>query len=128
MKTIIENLPVTLTQEERISKGKALAAVLREVAETEEAAKDAAAEFRGKVKGLKVKAGALATEVDTGKESRPVECCWHPNLEAKTMELYREDTGEFVRSRPMEYEDKQEHLPGFNVEDLDDARQKRGAH
>lgn len=108
---IVEVLPVILTEEEAKAKAKALARKLREIGTLEAAAKDAAAEARKEIKAAQATADLLAHEVDTGKESRPVECYEVPNLEAKTMELYREDTGELVRTRSMDYEDRQEHLP-----------------
>ena len=110
-KKIVDILPVVLTDNERISKAKGLSKSLRTIATLEEAAKDKAAEFKQKIKAEKAVAGLLATEVETGKENRPVECYEVPNPENKTMELYRDDTGEFVRSRPMTTEDRQEHLP-----------------
>ena len=108
----IEFLPVQFTPAERLDIGEQLARAVqsRQDAEDQKKAKDA--EHKQLIEALNMQTKRLTRRLSTGSEMRNVSCRWlleDPTPREKT--LVRLDTGETVRTVPMQDHDYQMDLP-----------------
>ena len=94
-------LRVALTVDETVTKGQALVRVLQARDQKQQAMKDAAAEAKAKLAELEHGAHELADDVRLQSEYREVDIIERPELESRSMVVYRCDTGERVESRAM---------------------------
>lgn len=97
----IENLPCTLTEEEKAVKSKELCTTLLERAALELEKKDTMADFKKSLSDKNDEIDELARLISTGIEYRPVACRDFERFERNQVETVRLDTGEVVRSRVM---------------------------
>ncbi len=103
-------LPVDLTEEEFIAKSKELSKKNKELESLDEEKKKAAAEFSSQIKSVTSEIKHLAQIVETSTEYRAVEVKKDEDIERFVVNYYRRDTGEFVESRPMTYDERQVQL------------------
>jgi hypothetical protein len=107
-KVVVENLFVDLTDEEVSTRGEELAKCIQRQLELKDEKKKWAEEWKTRFAVEERRAGELSKTVETRRERRPVECEERPHGTRGTVELYRKDTGEFVTSRPMTTNEKEE--------------------
>ena len=97
----LEKMPVVLTDEERSMRARE-AARLHCLAEArEEHKKEITKELGEEIKALRTEARTAAVAANTGVEDREVPVSPRMNNERFTVEYYRDDTGDLVRTRPM---------------------------
>ena len=94
-------LLVLMTADERALKALTLSEKLQETGKIEEKAKEASDGFKKQLKSLELDVNALAQEVRSGKEAREVDVFKRSNVEARTWEVIRADTGEVIDSSTM---------------------------
>jgi len=104
-----EVLPVNLTEEELRYKGDALAKKMLERDKLEYEKKVKAAEYKERIDEINVEASALAGNIRTRSEMRPVACLDEKDYDARRINRIRCDTGEIISSRPMDIDDLQEN-------------------
>lgn len=94
-------LPVKLTDKERKMKGEMLAKAVEERQKIEEEKKEANSTFTARLKASATEIRHLAKVVDSGQEYRdvPVRIEFFPRKGIAN--VYREDTGDLVNTRPM---------------------------
>lgn len=97
----LERMTVSLTAEERDMRAREAARFLAEYRQREDHKKEVVKELTDELKDIREKAEAAAHAANTGVEEREVPVSPKPNNERLIMEFFRDDTGEFVRSRPM---------------------------
>jgi hypothetical protein len=100
-KKIIKDVPVTLTPVERERKGIELAEVLQTKHDHEAHQNAVKANWKKEIQETDVDISRLRRIVQTGKETRAVECKENPNWTTKLVEIFRLDTGELIDFRPM---------------------------
>lgn len=100
-----ELLPVPLTYDEQLQRGKDHAALCQRIAIAKDDAKEEAKGRKLAIKKLETEECELRDVVNTGKERRPVEVRDEYDKEAKLVVTIRLDTGEVVSSRPMTSEE-----------------------
>jgi hypothetical protein len=105
-KRTVLTVPCGLTEDEFKTKSSELARKINELRRTEEAKKDAAAEWKLKIDLLKAEVLTLTDVVSTKTELRPVDCEEVPMAGPGTVEVVRCDTGEVVRVRSMTEDEK----------------------
>ena len=108
--TIIRELECKLTQKEWRERARRLAQSPVERAGLETEAKRVASEYKTKIGKLEEEERRLASAVREGVEYRDVACHEEKRLEQNAMVLLRDDTGEVVEERPMDYSDRQAEL------------------
>jgi hypothetical protein len=106
----LEFLPVKLTQAELITKGKELAEETQKLEQTEEEKKLAMDSFKERIQSHQHRIKNLAHLVDTGEEKREVEVFERKCYAERIMETFRKDTGECIRTRPLNEDEYQENL------------------
>jgi hypothetical protein len=109
MREICE-LPVKLNEQEVLGKADQLVAKMASLHDLEEKKKLDAKQAKDEIEALERKAKKLAREIADRAELRQVDCRWERDNHRSSMVLYRTDTGEVVRARPMtadELADKQ---------------------
>jgi len=107
-----EELPCQLTERERTDRGRQLARKSVELTRHEDFAKDEKKKLADVEKKLTKETKKLARIVDSGEEHRLVECYHSPNKERFEIDTVRIDTGEVVRSRPMDPSEKEDTRQG----------------
>lgn len=112
----IEQLPVALTPEELLVRGKMAASLGVQIYEKKEAQKAATAAAKVEIERLEDEQGKHLQEIHTGNETRPIECFEQPDFARNMVDILREDTGAVIRSRPMHPNERQTAM------DLGDAR------
>ena len=116
METITERvktrlLPCRLTEEEIDLRARLNSNKMQELLNAEQAAKDVAAEWKEKVKGIRANVQDLTTVVNTGVEFRDVEVYERQNHTDGTVEIIRRDTHEVIDTRSMKAHERQHRLP-----------------
>jgi hypothetical protein len=105
--TTIEQLACEMTPKERLLKSTELAKKIDEQVALEEEKKGFNEAWKGRKNTVDLAVRILASEVRTGKETRPVECFESPRYGEMMVDLIRSDTGEVVRARPMHPSERQ---------------------
>jgi hypothetical protein len=100
--SIYHSLPCKLTRQEREERAAQMAKQHRELVESEEAAKTAATAAKEAQKDMKSHLARLARALETGSESRQVECIEEADIGKLEINTVRMDTGEIAWSRPMD--------------------------
>ena len=103
-------LPVKLTSEEKIEKGKALADQYAIVADLHVEKTAAASRIKSSIESAEAVAASLARIVRDGAEDREVAVMEQKNFDRRTVETIRLDTHEVVSTRPMSRDDAQAGL------------------
>lgn len=110
-KNTIRTLPVKLTQEELVAKAQENARQIQKCVALEDAKKEAMAAFNADLKVLDAEIVDASRVISSGEENREVDCDERFNLDAKTVEVWRLDTGELALTR------------GMTRDEVDEARQ-----
>jgi hypothetical protein len=112
LKTETRLLPCPLTDSELLAKGDALANCLRLIEEEKEAQEAEKSAMKERLAGFLLQLGKLRQEVQERREFRdvPVEIRVRSMLEATVAET-RVDTGEVIRERFMDDDERQMKLP-----------------
>jgi hypothetical protein len=100
-KMIIKDVPVTLLPVERERKGIELAERLQVKFDAEAHQNSVKAAWKKDLHELDVDIARLRRIVQSGTETRAVECQESPNWSTKLVEIFRIDTGELIDFRPM---------------------------
>lgn len=101
-----ERLPTSLTDDERNARARNATSLHHELEMLRERKKEAAKEYGEQIAELETALAESAKAARTGMEERDVEVRWSANIDRCVMELFREDTGEKVRERPMTDEEQ----------------------
>jgi len=134
---ITRMLPVELTQEEMLARGRELAAVSGQLGAAHadldtqsEDWKETKKALQNAIEHLEQELRDLAQIVRSGAEDRSVECYQTRNEATGTMEVRRVDTGELVSTRQLSEDEKQATLPFDGPppaeEDDDDSQPEPG--
>jgi len=112
LKTEVRKLPCPLTDGELLAKGDALATTLRAIEEEIETQEETKAAMKERLAGLKADVGKLRQEIQERREWRDVhvDIVIKNRLEAIVSEV-RKDTGEVLRDRFMDDDERQQRLP-----------------
>lgn len=94
-------LPVKLTQDELLAKGKSVAEKARNLSKLKSGLKDSADSFKQKIKLEEAEQAELLRDIGNGTEQRHVDVMTRFFLEEKKAEVERLDTGEIVDTRAM---------------------------
>ena len=105
-----EILPCVLTPEQTNARGEEAAKIQGDIERAQEAKKESAADFNSTLEGLATKRAKLCQEIRERREFREVETIIRRNETERMMETVRTDTGETVRSRPMDRHELQLEL------------------
>ena len=106
-----EKLPCELMPSERASKSDELAREVKRNGELEAQKKLLVARFGKDIKASDQRIAELAEEVRTGIEYREVQCSERVGYPANVVEMiWRHDTGEVFRKRPLSPDEKQADL------------------
>lgn len=100
-------LPVPMTQEEMITKAKAMARLNQNADALTQEAKDKGAELRTEARRARADAIEIQNQIIIGAENRPVLCFERLDTERNLVEIIRADTNETVDTRPTTPEDRQ---------------------
>jgi hypothetical protein len=104
-------LPVKLTEDELLQRGKIAAEAIEKKASLKDGLKNAAAVFRGKIKLQDEIINKLSHQISTGEEDREVEVKIKKDHENKRYMEVREDTGEVTVDRAMTPGELQTEIP-----------------
>jgi hypothetical protein len=107
---IEKSLPVTLTPEETLDKGKELAKLQQDKVSAEEQAKSAAATFKDKIQGAQSSINILSRDISNGYEYRMVDCYWEIDYIKRKKILIRTDTGEVVKTEDVSASEMQKEM------------------
>lgn len=110
------DLPCRLTEAELIDRGQSLAATREQYRDVQQAAKDAAKEFRDRLATIEAELDRLAEIVRERHEPRPVRCELRPDYQRGVVDTVRLDTGEVASSRALTEAERQGWLPGAQSE------------
>lgn len=99
---------VKLTDHEVQLKGEKLSAVVKKLEDIEVRKKAAARKLKDEQEDASLAATSLATEIETKREVRPVQCFW--SMDTDTWRLIRKDTGEIVDEQPVTMADRQSEM------------------
>ena len=108
----LEYLPVPYSPPERQALGEQLARATMAKTELEEGKKARDAEYKDDLEKISLSIRSLCRKLHSGNEYRNVSCEWileDPTPAEKS--LVRKDTGELIRTVPMQADDYQEELP-----------------
>lgn len=108
---VTRNLPCVLTGQEIGDKARFVAISMQEYSKLEEEAKESAAEFKSRLKGIRERMDKESECVSTGIEHRGVQCIWEFYPARGEKELIRLDTGDVVQVKRMSDEELQVALP-----------------
>ena len=111
MDKIKKSLPVKLTTEEFVSKGKEISREQNEMVRLMSNLKEVSSDFKAKIAQKEAAINCLSITISNGYEYRDVDCQYTYRPDAGLKDLYRNDTGEMVRTEAMTPEDFQEVLP-----------------
>lgn len=120
----IRILPVKLDHETLFARGQELGKKESDLAKLAEDKKAAASKFKSKIEECAAEITKLSSAVNTGYEDQEIGCSWRLDYQRKCAELFRDDTGEIVQSRPLTREELQEAL--FKDRDVKDRAPAKG--
>jgi hypothetical protein len=104
-------LPVKLTTDEQIAKGKQLAEAVRTLVNVQAQAKSAASQFKAKIDEQQAKINGLQGVISDGFELRRVACTNVLDYTDVMARTFRADTGEMISERKLSEDEKQSTLP-----------------
>ena len=105
-----EYLPCILSEKELIEKSRELARAKEDLASAEDRKKDVMADITAQIKKHEANIGLLARIVSQGKEYRQVKCELIRNFTKGFKSHTRLDTGEVLKSIPIETKERQSTL------------------
>ena len=98
---LTESLPVQLTPDELREFGQRAAREVRELADLQDEAKTAAANYKREIKENNATINALAHNINSGREYRPVAIYEVIERAQGVANVFRHDTDALVRTRPL---------------------------
>lgn len=116
LKIETRQLPCPLTNDELLAKGDALATCLRAIDDEKSAQEQQKAEMKERIADLETTKGRLRTEIQERREWRAVhvEIRLKDARQALVTEV-RTDTGEILRERFMDDDERSQPLPGMGA-------------
>jgi hypothetical protein len=108
--TTMKDLPVKLTEHEKLLKGAELVAAMHEIDQLEEQKKREGKVLADAIKAKDEHARELARTLRTGTEDRKVECTESKRFQDRMVDTIRMDTFQIISSRPMNPSELQEEL------------------
>lgn len=109
---LTQELPVKLTDEEKLEKARQLSAMIGEITRLKEEQKTVSSSFKTKIGELEVDSREIANMIREGQEVRVVEVIEEKDYSDRKIRTIRKDTGEVVGIRTMALEDTQEEMFG----------------
>jgi hypothetical protein len=124
-----ESLQCKLTEVEVLVYSKTIAKQCAEKGRVEDQKKEVVSEFTTKINRITAEINELSRKINNGYEYRDVEC-WKEYLwDDGVKNIFRKDTGELVRSEPIETWERQEHsrlFPDETQEEKKEYKIKKG--
>jgi len=105
------SVPVKLTPEEYVEKGKEMSKTQNEKTNLEARLKEVSTDFKAKVAQKEASINSLAITISNGYEYREVDCYYFYRTKDGKKDVVRTDTGETVSTESMTKQDFQEQLP-----------------
>lgn len=105
-------LKTKLTADERLLRGKRLAATEISKAEVLKEKKAAMADFKDQISAIDESIAILSNEIESGEGDKEVEIEIKKEPDLNAVVTYRLDTGDVVEQRPIDDFDRQQELPG----------------
>ena len=125
----LESLPCVLTPTEKQLKGDKLVKALEDKRKLEDEKKGVSERFKRLISGKEGEVELAAREISTGIEYRDVECKDVQVFARNQVDTVRLDTGEIVRSRVMQPNERQTAMEvGPGDEEQDDDEDAKSAH
>lgn len=118
LKTLVEQLPVPLTQEQRLQAGLELAQQEGALLDQEALAQTTKADLKAKEAQIRALIARLSTEIRNGHRLADVSVSLIADFETNLVRYTREDTGEVVRTRALDASERQTLL-GFEEQSKD---------
>lgn len=109
MKTT-KKLPVRLSDDEVIERGKQLVENIRKTGKAESEREAENKKRKAEIEALELITSKLVDIVEKGEEDRDVECELKKDFERGVVTVVRLDTGEVVETRPMTPDERQEEM------------------
>ncbi len=107
----IAEIEVQLNDHDVAQKARQAAVLATEIAELEAEKKESDAAYKKKIGGKEEERDKLLSEIGRGRATLELKVIEHRDWEQKMVEQRRVDTGEVVRSRPMNLREYQQPLP-----------------
>jgi hypothetical protein len=114
--TIVEILPVPLTDAEHKEISQRMAAANQEIAQIEIDLKAVKSQFKSRKESAEARRNECSDFINAGHQQKQVECILVKDFTENTITLIRQDTGEIVRTRTMLAAERQRGLD-FGKED-----------
>jgi len=105
LQRIVRMLPVDLTDSQVMHRSKTLARCVGEQRQQEQEKSSVMASYTQAIKGLKAEIERLGEVVSSRQEDQPIDCEVRPDLDKKTIEVWRLDLDKKVDSRAMSVEE-----------------------
>lgn len=121
--TTVEPMLVRLTDEEKLRKSAELARHMQETTQRKVTRQLEIKRMSDEIKEREAVEGALAQDIVSGTESRPIECFEQPRYGEMLVDIVRSDTHEVVRTRAMQPHERQQKMPFDAMPDYDDDRE-----
>ena len=109
------SVPVKLTQEEFVEKGKAMSREQNEMTSLTARLKEVSTDFKAKIAQKEATINSLSITISNGYEYREVDCVYEYRPEVSKKDVVRCDTFEVIATEQMTKEDFQEKLPGLGT-------------
>jgi len=109
-KTIEMNLPVILTHEELLAYSKSLAKNTQDYSQIESRMKDLAADFKAQLTKTEAEIQILSRKISNEYEYRDVTCHWEFDWNADVKKMYRDDTGECIKTDKISAMERQQGI------------------
>jgi hypothetical protein len=111
MKTFPRSVPVLLTTEEYVDKGKEMGRTQNEMKSLQDRLKEVSADFKAKISQKEATLNSLSITISNGYEYREVDCFYVFRPKDGKKDVIRTDTGEIISTESMTKTDFQEQLP-----------------
>ena len=95
------------SEEERAELAVEMARGVSELASAEDNKKAAMSQMKAEIDLLSAKVASAAEKINSGYEMRRIKCRMEPDYRAMVWNIYREDTGELLKSRRMSPDETQ---------------------
>jgi len=112
MRKSTERLACEMTQAEKLERAERLASTLRHIDGIETEHKIVCEQYKEAVKTAQAEIDNLSQELRTGETFKDVQVTHEANFDENVMIYARTDTGETIRSRPLNEDEMQQKLPG----------------
>jgi hypothetical protein len=106
-KRCTRDLACKLTDTELINYGHDLSGMLLKAVKIEIEAKDKAKAYKDQITAIEVESGVKVRALDTGEETRSVDCRWEYDFTHNTKTLRRLDTWEVIETKAIEEHERQ---------------------